>query len=142
MSLLLLLTTVAFAQTPVKWYQKALDLDSNEKIEIKNTVVAILDTGIDKNHPALKSTLWTNTGETGLDKSGRDKATNGIDDDKNGFVDDVHGWNFAGNNSNLKDEHGHGTHIAGLIAGDSAQFSGIAPGTKIMILKYFDPFNE
>ncbi len=138
MSLLLLITSVALAQTPIKWYQKALDLDSTERIEVKNTVVAILDTGIDKAHPALKGTLWTNPGETGLDASGKDKATNGIDDDGNGFVDDVHGWNFAGNNSDLTDENGHGTHIAGLIAGNSSQFSGIAPGTKIMILKYFD----
>ena len=128
---------VSQAQTTF-WYQKALDLDSTEKIEIKHSVVAVLDTGVDTLHPALKDCLWTNTGETGIDSKGRDKATNGIDDDKNGFVDDVHGWNFANNNSNLEDEHGHGTHIAGLIAGDSKDFKGIAPGTKIMVLKYYD----
>ena len=95
-------------------------------------VVAVVDTGIDTSHPALVSALWTNPGETGRDALGRDKATNGIDDDGNGFVDDVHGWNFVTNSPVLTDQHGHGTHIAGVIAK--------APGEpKLMILKYYDP---
>ena len=129
--------SVGLAQTS-SWYKKALDLDATDKIVTNHSLVAILDTGVDTLHPALKDSLWTNEGETGLDAKGRDKSTNGIDDDHNGFVDDVHGWNFANNNSNLQDDHGHGTHIAGLIAGDSKDFKGIAPGTKIMILKYYD----
>ncbi|MCB0406912.1 MAG: S8 family serine peptidase [Bdellovibrionales bacterium] len=94
-------------------------------------VIAVIDTGIDINHPALKDFLWVNPGETGLDAQGRDKATNQIDDDKNGFVDDVHGWNFAGHNNHVDDEHGHGSHVSGII-------TRIAPHVKIMALKYYD----
>lgn len=137
MNLAFILLALAHAQTP-SWYQQALELDSHDKIEIKNSVVAILDTGVDTLHPALKDSLWTNPGESGIDASGKDRRSNRIDDDKNGFIDDVHGWNFANNNSDIKDDHGHGTHIAGLIAGKSKSFKGIAPGTQVMILKYYD----
>lgn len=130
--------SAGFAQT-TSWYQKDLGLEHITGQRAQTTIVAVIDTGIDSLHPALKNALWTNPGETGQDAHGRDKATNGIDDDNNGFVDDVHGWNFANQNSNLKDDHGHGTHIAGLIAADSSFFTGIAPGTKLMVLKYFDP---
>jgi thermitase len=128
----------SFSYAQNAWYQKALDLDSKSQVTIKNSIVAVIDTGADITHPALKNCLWTNPGESGLDSQGRDKATNGIDDDKNGFIDDVHGWNFANNSGNIQDNHGHGTHIAGLIAGDSKDFKGIAPCTPIMVLKYFD----
>lgn len=95
-------------------------------------VVAVIDTGGDIHHPDLVNHLWTNPGETGIDDKGRDKATNGIDDDGNGFIDDVHGWNFINNNSNLRDNHGHGTHIGGII-------SRVAPKARLMFLKYYDP---
>ena len=62
-----------------------------------SVILAIIDTGIDINHPDLQNNLWTNRGETGLDNLVRNKATNKIDDDGNGFIDDVHGWNFLGN---------------------------------------------
>lgn len=104
--------------------------------------VCVIDTGIDINHEDLRANLWTNPGETGLDAQGRDKATNGIDDDGNGFVDDVHGWNFVSNNNDLKDNHGHGTHIAGIIgaeAGNGRGISGISPQVSIMAVKYYDP---
>jgi subtilisin family serine protease len=108
----------------------------------KDVIVAIVDTGIDINHEDLKNNLWTNPGESGLDAKGNDKATNGIDDDGNGFVDDVHGWNFVSNNAKLTDNHGHGTHIAGIIgaeAGNGKGISGISPKVSLMILKYYDP---
>lgn len=107
-----------------------------------DTIVAVIDTGVDELHEDLKANLWTNPGETGLDKNGKDKATNGIDDDGNGFIDDVHGWNFVSNNNKLDDNHGHGTHIAGIIgaeAGNKKGISGISPKVSLMILKYFDP---
>lgn len=108
----------------------------------KDVVVAIIDTGIDKNHPDLKNNLWINPGESGRDKSGRDKSTNGIDDDQNGFIDDVHGYNFVSNNSDLTDNHGHGTHVAGIVGaegGNSIGISGVAPKVSLMVLKYYDP---
>lgn len=108
----------------------------------RDIVVAVIDTGIDIKHEDLAENLWTNPGETGKDEKGRDKAINGIDDDKNGFVDDVHGWNFVSNNSKLTDNHGHGTHIAGIIgaqAGNGVGIAGIAPEVSLMILKYYDP---
>lgn len=93
-------------------------------------VIAVIDTGLDINHPDLKAQLWTNPGEI---------PNNGIDDDNNGFVDDIHGWNFANNSNDLTDSHGHGTHIAGIIAGHSPDLPRVSSQVKIMALKYYDP---
>lgn len=104
--------------------------------------VAIIDTGIDARHPDLKNNLWVNSGETGFDSKGRDKASNGIDDDGNGFIDDVHGWNFVENTNDLSDNHGHGTHIAGIVGaegGNGIGISGVSPQVSLMVLKYYDP---
>jgi thermitase len=108
----------------------------------KDIVVAIIDTGADINHEDLAQNIWTNPGESGLDKEGRNKATNGIDDDGNGYTDDIHGWNFVSNNNSLNDNHGHGTHIAGIVGaegGNGKGIRGIAPNVSMMILKYYDP---
>jgi subtilisin family serine protease len=108
----------------------------------KDIIVAVIDTGVDEKHEDLVHNLWQNPGETGKDDKGRDKATNGIDDDKNGFIDDVHGWNFVSNNNKLDDNHGHGTHIAGIIgaeAGNGKGIIGISPQVSLMVLKYYDP---
>jgi len=108
----------------------------------KEVIVAIIDTGVDVNHKDLKRNLWNNPGETGLDKLGRDKATNRVDDDNNGFVDDVHGWNFVYHSGDLTDNHGHGTHVAGIVGaegGNGIGISGVAPRVSLMILKYYDP---
>lgn len=108
----------------------------------KSKIVAVIDTGIDVNHEDLSENIWVNPGETGLDAKGRNKAANGIDDDNNGYVDDVHGWNFVSNNNDLTDNHGHGTHIAGIIgaiAENKKGISGISPEVSLMIIKYYDP---
>ncbi|MCB0392626.1 MAG: S8 family serine peptidase, partial [Bdellovibrionales bacterium] len=124
----------------MQWGLKKLNvpkIEYNKKIE--SSVVAIIDTGIDVNHESLKNSLWENPGEVGIDAKGNKKQNNGIDDDRNGHIDDVHGWNFVNNNNNLKDTNGHGTHIAGIIVGRTpcGMVFGVAPNTKIMVLKYF-----
>ena len=69
-------------------------------------IVAIIDTGIDYNHPDLAANMWVNPGEI---------AGNGIDDDGNGFVDDVYGYDFINNDGDPMDDHFHGTHVAGTV---------------------------
>ena len=108
----------------------------------RNVIVAVIDTGCDIHHPDLKDNIWRNPGEGGLDRNGDPKSSNGIDDYGNGFVDDFHGWNFSGNNNDVTDEHGHGTHIAGIIGAEKLNgmsSGGVAPHVSLMILKYFDP---
>lgn len=109
---------------------------STDTILIKNIVVAVIDTGVDLSNEKFKHFLWENPGEVGLDSLGNDRRTNNIDDDGNGYIDDVNGWNFVDNNSNLKDHFGHGTHVSGLILGQDQ--SVISKNVKLMILKYYD----
>ncbi len=79
-------------------------------------VVAVIDTGLDKNHQVFKpisdggtGALWVNQAEA----AGRP----GVDDDQNGFVDDINGWNFINNTGNFADDDDHGTHVAGIVVG-------------------------
>ncbi|MBE9204984.1 S8 family serine peptidase [Nostoc sp. LEGE 06077] len=90
--------------------------------------VAVVDSGVDRNHRDLSSNIWKNTKEI---------AGNGKDDDGNGYIDDVYGWNFVSNNNNTLDKNGHGTHVAGTIAGVKNSFgvTGIAYNAKIMPVK-------
>ena len=96
------------------------------------TLVAIIDTGVDYTHPELSSRMWVNPGEI---------PGNGIDDDKDGFVDDIHGANFVSGTGNPMDDNGHGTHVAGIIAATANNgigLVGVNPNTRIMALKFLD----
>jgi len=95
-------------------------------------VVAVLDDGVDFSHPDLAGRMWTNPGEV---------AGNGLDDDGNGHVDDVNGWDFCNDDATVQDAGDfHGTHVAGSIAasGNGAGIAGVAPNVKIMAVKFLD----
>ncbi|WP_295084294.1 S8 family serine peptidase [Ruminococcus sp.] len=92
------------------------------------TVVAVIDTGVDYNHKDLAENIWINPGEI---------AGNGIDDDGNGYVDDIHGIDLIDNDCDPMDDHGHGTHVAGAIAMTAGNGGGVglAYGAQIMCIK-------
>ncbi|MEK6580441.1 MAG: S8 family peptidase, partial [Bdellovibrionota bacterium] len=86
----------------------------------QKTLVAIIDTGVSWDHPDLMANLYTNKGESG------DKSNNGKDDDGNGFIDDIHGWNFANNSNKSMDDHNHGSHCSGTIGAVGNNSKGVA----------------
>jgi len=97
-------------------------------------IVAILDSGTKLDHPDLNGRIWTNNKET----------KNGRDDDGNGFIDDIYGYNFAYENSNVKDDGGHGTNISGTIGAstnNSIGYAGLDQNCKLMICKNLDDEN-
>ena len=106
-------------------------------------LIAVVDVGIDLSHRDLRDAIRFNPGESGFDQLGRDRRSNGIDDDGNGFVDDWRGYDFAGNDGTAGDNDPtgvswHGTHVAGIAAasGDNGiGIAGVAYGAMILPVK-------
>ena len=99
------------------------------------TVVAVIDTGLDTNHGLFRDSggLWINQAEA--------SGSPGVDDDGNGYIDDVNGWNFAAGSANVYDDNDHGTHVAGIILGigqDVSQDPVRESKVQIMPLKFLD----
>ncbi|MHA2253223.1 MAG: S8 family serine peptidase, partial [Candidatus Kariarchaeaceae archaeon] len=117
------------------WYLEQIEIENAWEITkgLSNLTIAVIDSGIDFSHPALNHSSWINPNET---------PDNNLDDDNNGYIDDINGWDFVNNDNNIGYEESdpisnHGTFIAGIIVGpdnDSSVF-GIAPNVKIMALR-------
>lgn len=99
----------------------SLGIENLENRSLLVPVIAIIDSGIDINHEGLKDSLWKNPGEI---------VANNIDDDNNGYVDDIYGWNFNANTNVVQDNYGHGTHVGGIVASYGP--------VSIMVLKFQD----
>ncbi|MHC4179503.1 MAG: S8 family serine peptidase, partial [Planctomycetota bacterium] len=113
------------------------DIDAPEAWDVStgsgNTVVAVIDTGVDYTHEDLSQNMWINGGEfDGLP---------GVDDDGNGYVDDIYGYDFANHDGDPMDDHGHGTHVAGTVGavGDNGiGVAGVNWNVRIMAVKFLE----
>ena len=123
-------------------YQGAagIDIDAPQAWDIitgaAEVIVAVVDTGCDIQHPDLAANIWNNSDEIPDD---------GIDNDRNGYIDDVLGWDFADGDNNPYDASGHGTHVAGIIAavGDNHRgIAGVAWRARIMPIRAMNAFDE
>gem|GEM_PF-6394798 len=114
------------------------DIDAIEGWDISpggspSVIVAVIDSGVDINHPDLRANIFVNPGEI---------AANLIDDDGNGYIDDVSGWDAFNNDNDVTDLDGHGTHVAGIIGAvgnNAVGIAGVAWKTKILPVKALDP---
>jgi subtilisin family serine protease len=113
-----------------QWYLETLNVDKAWDITegSSDVIVAVIDSGVDTTHEDLKHSIWTNEDEV---------ANNGIDDDNNGYVDDIHGWDFILDSNSTMPRGAHGTAVASLIAAkkdNGIGMAGVAPNITIMPL--------
>jgi subtilisin family serine protease len=118
-------------QNGSQWYIDAVNAPAawDSVTSDSNQVIAILDTGVDWDHPDLDDAIWTNWDEI---------PGNGADDDGNGYADDSRGWDWINNDNDPHDDNSHGTHVAGIAAAENNNGTGIAGvawGARIMPLK-------
>ncbi len=113
------------------------DIDAPEAWNIltgdANFIIAVIDSGVQWNHPDLDANIWSNTDEI---------PGNGIDDDGNGYIDDVRGWDFYDNDNDPMDLEGHGTHVAGTIAAEGNNNQGVVGvlwDAQIMPIRFLGP---
>jgi len=117
---------------PVKmWGLRKIEAEAAWSVAVgsEKTVVGIIDSGAELSHPDLAANLWVNPGEI---------AGNGIDDDSNGLIDDIHGWDFVGNDNEPEDIGRHGTHVAGTISAVGDNGTGVAGvnwNTRLLIVR-------
>jgi subtilisin family serine protease len=98
-----------------------------------NIIVAVLDTGVDYNHRDLQNNIWVNEAEL--------NGIPGVDDDNNGYIDDIYGYDFINGDPEPLDDYGHGTHCAGIIAAkgnNGLDIAGVCWNCRIMALKFLD----
>ena len=121
-----------------RWWVAAMKLDEARDLAKKSGLmpqtvrVGVVDTGFDINHPYQPTSFWSNPNEI---------ADNGIDDDQNGLVDDVYGYDFVNEDNEPEDENGHGTHVTGLIGGYNANTGdlyGVADNIEVIVAKVFN----
>ncbi len=114
------------------WGQKLIEAPEawNQNIKGEGVIVAVIDSGVDISHPQLVNQIAINEKE----------VVNDIDDDKNGLIDDVKGWDFFANVGTVSDGTGHGTHVAGVVVAEHEAGSvlGIAPKAKLLPLDFMD----
>jgi subtilisin family serine protease len=97
----------------------------------KQIKVAVIDTGVDYNHPDLRDQMWVNEREL--------NGTKGVDDDGNGYVDDIYGHDFSNDDGDPMDGHGHGTHCAGVIGAihnNQTGIAGVMPNVTLVAIKF------
>ena len=116
-------TNLGLSNIPYGWTQNGKHPGGSPDV-----VVAVIDTGVDYNHLDLRNNIWINSAEI---------PDNGKDDDGNGYIDDVYGWDCVGDDNDPMDDNGHGTHVAGIIAAENNKIGGVgvAYGCRVMVLK-------